>query len=641
MDELTLTPVSKKEETPQENKESKSTSDYLEMDSISLNTNSSKDATEAAFEELDAKDIKSLMEQEKLERQKAKEAAANPAPAPAPAPVKPQSNENAKNKITEIMLTPPEDLKKEEPKAEEPKEAPKKEEVPQEKKEEKPSENQNKNANQSNNNNNNKNNKNKNKNNKGNNKNNNNNKPAPAPAPAPNANGVKKEEVKKGIEEIKIPDAMMNENKKVEPVAQKPQAQSNLESIETKKPVLVDVDENVAHAVGGMSFDDEFALLVKKEEQDALTPDESRRLKICRLIDMKKKGKPFSEVAQTNFSKFMDEERKAGHDISTFEAAMADIAIADASSGKIMSNPSTSDLAPINNSKSTIPVQKKEPQKPVAKKEEKMGSDNKVLFVIIAIIAVLIIGLLVIIFAGKDKDTPDVPVDTTIVTEATTTTPEETTTPKAETTPILSANNITKATVLEVIAPDTLKVLLKDNSQATVKLIGVKAPVDDEYYAKESLEYTKNALTSKNINLEFDQKLTDDEHNILAYVWTNDGKTLFNDELIVMGYAKANLDEEDNVKFNEEFTRVEEEAKTAKKGVWGYVAPVYTTTTKKPAVDPNKMFDSPYVSRNLKVFHRNTCPLAYDEKYGKAIYRFESREEAIKYGCSPCSQCQP
>ena len=73
MDELTLTPVSKKEETPQENKESKSTSDYLEMDSISLNTNSSKDATEAAFEELDAKDIKSLMEQEKLERQKAKE----------------------------------------------------------------------------------------------------------------------------------------------------------------------------------------------------------------------------------------------------------------------------------------------------------------------------------------------------------------------------------------------------------------------------------------------------------------------------------------------------------------------------------------------------------------------------------------
>ena len=270
-----------------------------------------------------------------------------------------------------------------------------------------------------------------------------------------------------------------------------------------------------------------------------------------------------------------------------------------------------------------------------------MGSDNKVLFVVIGIIAVLLIGLLIIIFGGKNKDTPDVPVDTTVITEETTTTPEETTTPKAETTPILSVNNITKATVLEVITPDTLKVLLKDNSQATVKLIGVKAPVDNEYYAKESLEYTKNALTSKNINLEFDQKLTDDEHNILAYVWTNDGKTLFNDELIVMGYAKAELDEEDNVKFNEEFKRVEEEAKTAKKGVWGYVAPVYTTTTKKPAVDPNKMFDSPYISRNLKVFHKNTCPLAYDEKYGKAIYKFESREEAIKYGCSPCSQCQP
>ena len=637
MDELTLTPVSKKEETPQEKKPA---SESLEMDSISLNANPKKDATEAAFEELNSKDIKSLMEQEKLERQKAKEAAANPAPAPAPAPapMKPKSNENAKNKITEIMLTPPEDSKKEEPVKEEPKA----EEKPQEKKEEKPKENQNKGGNQNNNNNNKgNNNKNKNKHNKGGNQNNNNNKPAPAPAPK--TDEVKKDEVKKGIEEIKIPDAMMNESKKVEP-AQKPQNQSNLESITTKKPVLVDVDANVAQAVGGMAFDEEFALLVKKEEQDNLSPDESRRLKICRLIDMKRKGKPFSDVAQTNFNKFMDEERKAGHDISTFEAAMADIAIAGAAAGKTASNPSATNLAPINNNKPTAPAPKpaqKTESKPAPAKE-KMGSDNKVLFVVIGIIAVLLIGLLVIIFAGKDKDTPEVPVDTTVITEETTTTPEETTEPKAETTPILSVNNITKATVLEVITPDTLKVLLKDNSQATVKLIGVKAPVDNEYYAKESLEYTKNALTSKNINLEFDQKLTDDDHNILAYVWTNDGKTLFNDELIVMGYAKAELDEEDNVKFNEEFKRVEEEAKTAKKGVWGYVAPVYTQkTTAKPAVDPSKMFDSPYISRNLKVFHRNTCPLAYDEKYGKAIYRFESREEAIKYGCSPCSQCQP
>ena len=632
MDELTLTPVSKKEETPQENKPS---ADSFEMAPISLNTNGAKDATEAAFEELNAKDIKSLMEQEKLERQKAKEAAANPAP-PAPAPAKPQGGENAKNKITEIMLTPPEDVKKEEPKAEE---------KPQEKKEEKAPENQNKGGNNNSNKNNN-NNKNKNKNKGGNNNNNskNNNNNKPAPAPAPKADEVKKDEVKKGIEEIKIPDAMMNGNKNVEPVAQKPQNQSNLESIETKKPTLVDVDANVAQAVGGMSFNEEFALLVKKEEQDNLTPDESRRLKICRLIDMKRKGKPFSDIAQTNFNQFMEEERKAGHDISTFEAAMADIAIAGAAAGKTASNPSASNLAPINNTKPTAPAPKpvqKEESKPASK--EKMGSDNKVLFIVIGIIAVLLIGLLVIIFAGKNKDTPEVPVDTTVVTEATTAeTPKETTEPKAETTPILSVNNITKATVLEVITPDTLKVLLKDNSQATVKLIGVKAPVDNEYYAKESLEYTKNALTSKNINLEFDQKLTDDDHNILAYVWTNDGKTLFNDELIVMGYAKANLDEEDNVKFNEEFKRVEEEAKTAKKGVWGYVAPVYTQkTTTKPTVDPNKMFSSPYVSRNLKVFHKNTCPLAYDEKYGKMIYKFESREEAIKYGCAPCSQCQP
>ncbi len=615
MDELTLTPVSKKEETT--NQEKNTSSDSFEMAPISLNNQAAKNETEVAFEELNSKDIKSLMEQEKLERQKAKEAAANAANAPAPAPEKPKS-ENPKNKITEIMLTPPDEAKAEEKKPED------------KKPEEKPSEN--KGGNNNNNNKNNNKNKNKNKNDG--------NKPAPAPAPAP---AVKKEEVKKGIEEIKIPDAMMNENKKVEPV-QKHQNQSNLDSIKTKKPVLVDVDENVAHAVGGMSFEEEFALLVKKEEQDNLNPDESRRLKICRLIDMKRKGKPFSDVAQSNFKKFMDEERKAGHDVSTFEAAMTDIAIASASEGKTASNPAATNLAPINNTK-PAPQKKAEPaeEKPKSKPAEKTGSDNKILFIVIGIIAVLLIGMLIIIFAGKGKDTPSTPVDTTSVTEETTTTEApETTTKKAETTPVLSANNITKATVLEVISPDTLKVLLKDNSQATVKLIGVKAPVDKEYYAEESLEYTKNALTSKNINLEFDKKLTDDDHNILAYVWTNDGKVLFNDELIVMGYAKAELDE-DNTKFNEEFTKVEEEAKADKKGVWGYVAPVYTTkaTTKSTAVDPSKMYASPYVSRNLKVFHKNTCPLAYDEKYGRMVYKFESREEAIKYGCSPCSQCQP
>lgn len=624
MDELTLTPVSKKEETA--NQEKPASSDSFEMAPISLNNQAAKDETEVAFEELNSKDIKSLMEQEKLERQKAKEAAANASkiPAPAPAPEKPR-NENPKNKITEIMLTPPDEAKTEEKKAEDKK--------ADEKPAEKPAEN--KGGNNSNNN------KNKNKNKNGGNKSNN--KPAPAPAPVPQ---VKKEEVKKGIEEIKIPDGMMNENKKVEPV-QKPQNQSNLDSIETKKPVLVDVDENVAQAVGGMSFEEEFALLVKKEEQDNLTPDESRRLKICRLIDMKRKGKPFSDVAQSNFKKFMDEERKSGHDVSTFEAAMTDIAIASASEGKTASNPAATNLDPINNTKPAASQKKAAPteeKKPVAKSKsaEKTGSDNKVLFIVIGIIAVLLIGMLIIIFSGKDENTPDTPVDTTVVTEAITTTEApETTTAKAETTPVLSANNITKATVLEVISPDTLKVLLKDNSQATVKLIGVKAPVDKDYYAEESLEYVKNALTSKNINLEFDQKLTDDDHNILAYVWTNDGKVLFNDELIVMGYAKTELDE-DNTKFNEEFTKVEEEAKAEKKGVWGYVAPVYTTkATTKPAVDPSKVDKSPYISRNLKVFHKNTCPLAYDEKYGKAIYRFESREEAIKYGCSPCSQCQP
>ncbi|MGN0655030.1 MAG: thermonuclease family protein [Oscillospiraceae bacterium] len=633
MEELTLKPVSKKEDA--ESVKETTEKDSFEMAPISLKPAKKADETEAAFEELNSKDIQTLMQQEKLERQKAKEAAEEKAAqkeAPVPSPVKPQGSEGAKNKITEIMLTPPDAEKKDEKpenKAPEQKKAPSPQ--PPVNKDDKKQENkqQGGNKNQKNNGNN---------NNDNNNKNNKNNNAKPENKAVNNA-----PEVKKGIEEISIPDAMMGDAKKApEAAPKKAPVQDNIDSIPTKKPVLVDVDANVAHAVGGMSFNEEYALLAKKEEQDSLNPDEARRLKICRLIDMRRKGKPFTDVAKNNFQKFMEEERRAGHDVSTFEAAIADIAAADAASGKKASNPASANPAPINikaTASKPHPVEKKKESAPAkAPAKEKTGSDNKVLFIVIAVIAVLLVGMLIIIFAGKGNGNKPIP-DETSNTETTVATPAESeTTSKqtAETTPIISSGNLTKATVLEVISGDTLRVLLKDNSQATVKLIGAVAPKDNEYYAKESLEYAKNVLDGKVVNIEFDEKLTDEDFNILAYVWYNDGKTLFNDEMLLSGYAKANLDEE-NTKFNEEFEKVETEAKEGKKGVWGYKAPVYTTKTTTAA----PIAKAPYVSRNLKVFHKNTCPLAYDEKYGKSLYSFETREEAIRYGCSPCSQCQP
>ena len=67
MDELTLKPVPKKEdaESVKEPKEK----DSFEMAPISLNPAKKADETEAAFEELNSKDIQTLMQQEKLERQ--------------------------------------------------------------------------------------------------------------------------------------------------------------------------------------------------------------------------------------------------------------------------------------------------------------------------------------------------------------------------------------------------------------------------------------------------------------------------------------------------------------------------------------------------------------------------------------------
>jgi micrococcal nuclease len=107
-----------------------------------------------------------------------------------------------------------------------------------------------------------------------------------------------------------------------------------------------------------------------------------------------------------------------------------------------------------------------------------------------------------------------------------------------------------------------------------VRLIGLDAPEtrpsarkEVGYYGRESKEYLKQLLTGKRVRLEYDVAKYDQYHRTLAYVYLEDG-TFVNAELLKGGYAVV-LTIPPNVKYADEFLRLQRKARRQDKGLWG------------------------------------------------------------------------
>lgn len=128
-------------------------------------------------------------------------------------------------------------------------------------------------------------------------------------------------------------------------------------------------------------------------------------------------------------------------------------------------------------------------------------------------------------------------------------------------------------TVTKVVDGDTFWVDDGTEKGRKVRLIGVDAPEsrrtgrkDVGYYGKESKAFLIQLLSGKAVKLEYDVDPTDRYGRTLAYAYLKDG-TFVNAELVKQGYAMV-LTVPPNVKFADEFVKLQKSARNAQRGLW-------------------------------------------------------------------------
>ena len=106
-----------------------------------------------------------------------------------------------------------------------------------------------------------------------------------------------------------------------------------------------------------------------------------------------------------------------------------------------------------------------------------------------------------------------------------------------------------------------------------VRLIGVDAPESKNvfkkkigYYGKEAKAYLTKMLSGKNVKLVCDVDSLDQYGRTLAYVYLEDG-TFVNADLMRNGYAML-MTIPPNVKFADEFLKLQKEARENNRGLW-------------------------------------------------------------------------
>jgi len=126
--------------------------------------------------------------------------------------------------------------------------------------------------------------------------------------------------------------------------------------------------------------------------------------------------------------------------------------------------------------------------------------------------------------------------------------------------------------VVRVIDGDTIEVII-DGKAYKVRYIGIDTPETVapgrpvEWMGKEAYEANKAMVEGKTVYLEKDVSETDRYGRLLRYVFLEDG-TFVNAELVRLGYAQVSTYPPD-VKYQELFLRMQQEAREANRGLWG------------------------------------------------------------------------
>lgn len=189
--------------------------------------------------------------------------------------------------------------------------------------------------------------------------------------------------------------------------------------------------------------------------------------------------------------------------------------------------------------------------------------------------------------------------------------------------------------VLNIVDGDTIDILYKGQKER-VRLLCVDTPEsvhpdqsrNTEMGLKAS-EYTKSRLTGKTVDLEFESKLRGKYDRLLAYV-IFDGKN-FNVELVQKGWSPYYTKYGNSEKHHDTFLAAEKEAKANGLNIW--VA--YENSPQRIELSTTDQYHGNIKSHK---FHRPGCR-HYNCK--NCIQIFNSREDAINAGYTPCGICKP
>lgn len=127
--------------------------------------------------------------------------------------------------------------------------------------------------------------------------------------------------------------------------------------------------------------------------------------------------------------------------------------------------------------------------------------------------------------------------------------------------------------VSKVVDGDTIWVINEKGQTEKIRFIGMNTPEPistsykgEEYYGKEASDYVKKLLDGEKVRLEYDVQKYDRYGRTLAYVYLEDN-TFLNAHLVEQGYATV-MTIPPNVKFADEFVRLQAEAREKKLGLW-------------------------------------------------------------------------
>jgi micrococcal nuclease len=150
-----------------------------------------------------------------------------------------------------------------------------------------------------------------------------------------------------------------------------------------------------------------------------------------------------------------------------------------------------------------------------------------------------------------------------------------------------------QARVVRVIDGDTIEVDRALDGRAAVRYIGIDTPETVApgqpvgCFGREASDRNKELVEGKTVFLEKDVSETDQFGRLLRYVYLADGQ-MVNELPVSGGYAQASTYPPD-VKYQDRFTAVQQQAREAGKGLWGPACAPTPTPVPPTAVPPTSV----------------------------------------------------